>query len=93
MARDSVAPNVLGSHNYSMLEDSVGLSVAVSRELGVVGTVAGTAADMGPVAGDHTAGKEVVGDTVVGIAAGIAADKPDSHILVEYGNAAAIAWP
>lgn len=67
--------------------------MAVLRERGFVGTVAGTAADMGPVARDHTAGKEAVVDTAVGIAAGIAADRPGSHIRAEYGNAAAIVWP
>lgn len=67
--------------------------MAVLQEQGVVGTAAGTAADMGLVGEDHTAGKEAVGDTVVGIAAGIAPDRPDFHILVEYGNTAAIVWP
>lgn len=90
---DSVAPNVLGSHNCSMSEDSVELSVAVLWEPGVVGTVAGMAPDMAPVAGDHTAGKKAVGDTVVDIAAGIAADRLDFHVLVEAGNAVATVRP
>lgn len=67
--------------------------MAVLQEQGVVGTVAGTVADMGLVGEDHTAGKEAVGDTVVGIAAGIAPDRPDFHILVVYGNTAAIVRP
>lgn len=90
---DSVAPNDQGTHSYSMLEDSVELSGAVWWERGLVGMVAGTAADMDLAGGDRTAGKEAVGDTVVGIAADIAADRLDFHILVDVGNAAAIVRP
>ena len=90
---DNVAPNDPGSHSCNMLEGSVELSVAALWERGVVGTVAGMAVDMDQFGGDHTADKEAVGDTVAGIAAGMAAGRLDFHILVEVGDAAAIVQP
>lgn len=90
---DNVAPNDPGSHSCNKLEDSVELPVAVSWERGVVGTVAGMAVGMDQIAGDHTADKAAVGDSVAGIAAGRAAGRLDFHILVEVGDAAAIVQP
>ena len=90
---DNVAPNDQGSHNCSMLEGLVELSVVVLWERGVVGTAADRAVDRGPAVGDHTAGREAVVDTAVGIAAGTVDDRQDSRILVEAGNAAASVRP
>ena len=90
---DSVAPNDQGTHSYSMLEDSVELSGAVGWERALVGMLAGPPAVLTLAGGARSACKDDVGDTVVGIAADIAADRLDFHILVDVGNAAAIVRP